>query len=169
MTPRLPLLLSAVLLASGCSVTTQLGAECVLVRKPTAEELKQNAELKSVPIKESELVAGQDFISFGVLDCDELEFTCVRDANHPSSASGTETAKGYCSQACVLNTSACEVLGEEVAEGVKDRKMTCRSLVLDPETLEALKRADEKAYRQTFGENSSAFFCVAALSAAPKP
>ena len=167
MTPRLSLLLSTVLLASGCSVTTQLGAECVLVRKATADEEAATGR-KAISIKESELIEGQDYISFGALDCDELELTCVRDANHPrSSATGEADARGYCSQACVQNSSSCEVLGDSVAEGLRDRPMTCRSLALDPATLENLKRTDPVTYRQTFGENSSAFFCAAALSSAP--
>jgi hypothetical protein len=172
MTPRLPILLSAVLLASGCSVTTQLGAECVLVRKATAEEEAATGR-NSVSIKESELIAGQDYVSFGVLDCDELELTCVRDASHPRdtepgspAAAGTD-AKGYCSQACVANSSACEVLSDNAAAGVQGRTMTCRSLALDPQSLENLKRTDPVTYRQTFGENSSAFFCAVALPATP--
>jgi hypothetical protein len=169
MTPRLSLLLSAVLLASGCSVTTQLGAECVLVRKATAQEETATGK-KAISIKESELIAGQDYVSFGALDCDELELTCVRDANHPrESTNGDGEAKGYCSQACVADSSSCEVLGDDVAPGLQGRPMTCRSLALDQASLEALKRSDPVAYRRTFGENSSAFFCAAALSAQPNP
>jgi hypothetical protein len=169
MTPRLPLLLSAVLLTSGCSVTTQLGAECVLVRKATQQEQEQTGR-KSISIKESELIDGQDYVSFGALDCDELELTCVRDANHPrSSTTGDADARGYCSQACVEGSSACEVLGDEVAAGVQGRPMTCRSLALDQASLDALKKSDPVTYRQTFGENSSAFFCAAALSAPEEP
>jgi hypothetical protein len=167
MTPRLPILLSAVLLASGCSVTTQLGAECVLVRKATEAEEAATGK-KAISIKESELIPGQDYVSFGALDCDELELTCVRDANHPrSSETGDADATGYCSQACVEGSATCEVLGDNVAPGVQDRPMTCRSLALDQAPLENLKRTDPVAYRQTFGENSSAFFCAAALSSAP--
>lgn len=172
MTPRLPLVLSAVLLASGCSVSTQLGAECVLVRKATEEEEAATGR-KSISIKESELISGQDYISFGVLDCDELELTCVRDANHPRTTqpgdpaeAGTD-AKGYCSQACVVNSSTCEVLGDNVATGVQDRPMTCRSLALDQKALEQLKKDNPALYKQTFGDNSSPFFCAAALSSAP--
>jgi hypothetical protein len=166
MTPRLCLLLSTVLLASGCSVTTQLGAECVLVRKATQAEQDATGR-KAISIKESELIPGQDYVSFGALDCDELELTCVRDANHPRSSSGDADATGYCSQACVQNSSSCEVLGDSVAAGLQGRAMTCRSLALDPATLENLKRTDPVTYRQTFGENSSAFFCAAALSSVP--
>lgn len=168
MTPRLALLLSTVLLATGCSVTTQLGAECVLVRKATAEEEAATGK-KAISIKESELVAGQDYVSFGALDCDELELTCVRDANHPRSASGDGDAKGYCSQACVEDSSTCEVLGDNVAPGIQGRPMTCRSLALDQASLEALKRTDPVAYQRTFGQNTSAFFCAAALSAPSQP
>jgi hypothetical protein len=174
MTPRLPLLLSAVLLASGCSVTTQLGAECVLVRKATQQEQDATGR-KSVSIKESELIEGQDYVSFGALDCDELELTCVRDANHPrdtepgSAAAATTDARGYCSQACVANSSICEVLSDDVAAGVRGRPMTCRSLALDQASLDALKRSDPVTYRQTFGENSSASFCAVALSADEEP
>jgi hypothetical protein len=143
----------------------------VLVRKATAEEQTATGK-KAIGIKESELVQGQDYVSFGALDCDELELTCVRDANHRSSATADDPnpdAKGYCSQACVEDSSTCEVLGDNVAPGIQGRPMTCRSLALDPASLEALKRSDPVAYRQTFGENSSAFFCAAALSAQPNP
>jgi hypothetical protein len=169
MSPRLLILLSTALLASGCQVTTQLGAECTLVRKATAEEKQTNGGLNFVTIKESELVNGQDFISFGALDCDQLELTCVRDAAHPrrteqgSAAAETTDALGYCSQACVEHSSSCEVVESEVSEGLKGREVECRSLALDQQALEQLKKDDPVAYRQTFGENNSPFFCAAKL------
>ncbi|NRD51271.1 adventurous gliding motility lipoprotein CglD, partial [Corallococcus exiguus] len=50
-------------------------------------------------------------------------------------------------------------------EGLKER-MTCRPLLLDQDTLDAIRIADESFYRRTFGENNSPYFCAGAVPAA---
>ena len=161
MSPRLVVLLSAALLASGCEVTTELGKPCTLVKKPTAEEEAQGIPNK--PVLESEIAPNQDFISFGATDCEDL--ICVRDAEYPRDPDPNAPALGYCSNECVEGSDGdCEVTGSDVNDDLKTR-MVCRSLLLDQTTLERLKRDDPVAYRQTFGETNSPYFCAGRLSA----
>jgi hypothetical protein len=174
MSARRVVLWSAALLLSGCSVTTQLGQQCVLVRKATEQE-RTTLGVSSVSIKESELLAGQDYISFGALDCDELELTCVRDADHPRQTDpGSEAAKatealGYCSQACVEGTTSCDTTEtDNLAAGLQGRPLTCRSLALDQQALERLRTDDPVTYRKTFGDNTSPNFCATRLSSLPQ-
>ncbi|WP_224369288.1 adventurous gliding motility lipoprotein CglC [Hyalangium versicolor] len=161
MSPRLVVLLSAALLASGCEVTTELGKKCVLVKKPSDEEVAQG--IRSKPVINSEIAAGQDFISFGATDCEDL--ICVRDAEFvPEDTSPNVAAEGYCSQECVEgSTGDCEVTDTSVPDALKDR-IVCRSLLLDQATLERLKRDDPVTYRRTFGETNSPYFCSGKLS-----
>jgi hypothetical protein len=163
MSARLAVFLSVALLASGCEVTTQLGKPCVLVKKPSAEEQAQG--IRSKPVLESEIAAQQDFISFGSTDCEDL--ICVRDAEFPRDPDQNAAAQGYCSSECVEGASDCEVTGSDVATGIKER-MTCRSLLLDQVSLERLKKDDPVAYRNTFGETNSPYFCAGKLSSLPQ-
>ena len=109
---------------------------------------------------------GQDFISFGSIECEDL--ICVRDAafprarNEDGTINGGAEAKGYCSKACVEGSNACDVKDTSGVQEDLPGRMTCRALLLDQETLEALRAADENTYRQTFGENNSPFFCAGA-------
>ncbi len=162
MSPRLVVLLSVALLAGGCDVTTQLGKQCVLVKKPSAEEQAQG--IRSKPVLEGEIATKQDFISFGATDCEDL--ICVRDAELPRNPDQNAPALGYCSQECVEGSSTCVVSGSDVDQALKDR-MTCRSLILDQASLEQLKRDDPVAYRNTFGETNSPYFCAGKLSTLP--
>lgn len=161
MSARLVVLLSAALLASGCEVTTQLGKECVLVKKPTPE--RQAEGIQSDPVLESEIAVGQDFISFGATDCEDL--ICVRDADAARDPDPNAVAKGYCSTDCVEGSGeeACEVTDTSVPAELRNR-MTCRSLLLDQASLEALRQSDPALYRRTFGENNSPYFCAGALA-----
>ncbi|WP_224245962.1 adventurous gliding motility lipoprotein CglC [Hyalangium gracile] len=163
MSPRLAVILSAALLASGCEVTTELGKPCVLVKKPTAEEEAQG--IRSKPVLESEIAPKQDFISFGATDCEDL--ICVRDADYPRNSNPNEVAMGYCSQECVEGEDGdCEVTDSSVDEALSSR-IVCRSLLLDQTSLEDLKRADPVTYRRTFGETNSPYFCAGNLSSLP--
>jgi hypothetical protein len=159
MSPRLVVLLSATLLATGCTVTTDLGKQCTLKKTVVTRDDSGNVISKEVvDIVLGEVAGGQDFIAFGVTECEDL--ICVREA---STTGGPPTAKalGYCSRACIegSDASACEVTDSTVTKDVKDR-MTCRSLLLDTATLERLRAEDEKAYRQNFGETLSPYFCA---------
>ena len=153
---RSVLFMSAALLLGGCEVSTQLGTPCDLVRKATPDE--QAAGNDFMPILEKDIAADQDFISFGALDCEDL--VCVRDASSPRDPEPTARARGYCSKECVQGTTTgCKVTSSEAVEDIKER-MTCRPLLLDQATLEAIKVADEAFYRRTFGENNSPYFCA---------
>ncbi|NOK19212.1 adventurous gliding motility lipoprotein CglC [Corallococcus carmarthensis] len=158
---RSALFLSAALMLGGCDVKTELGKPCTLVRKATAEEQETQGR-KFVEIHEKDIAADQDFISFGSLDCEDL--VCVRDDQSPRSENPEAFAQGYCSKECVQGTTTgCTITRtvDDVEEGLKDR-MTCRPLLLDQDTLDAIKVADEGFYRRTFGENNSPYFCAGA-------
>ncbi|HLL04702.1 MAG TPA: adventurous gliding motility lipoprotein CglC [Myxococcaceae bacterium] len=169
MCQRLVILLSAALLATGCTVTTDLGKPCVL--KKTQEVRDTNGIVTGtevVSILQSELGTGQDYIAFGITECDDL--ICVRDADEPFLEEPADpnqprrTAVGYCSRACIegSDASACEVTDSSVPADLSGR-MACRSLLLDTQTLERLRADDPAAYRRTFGETLSPFFCAGNL------
>ncbi|HEX8438168.1 adventurous gliding motility lipoprotein CglC [Archangium sp.] len=166
MSARLALLVGAALVLGGCEIKSDIGKSCVLVRKATDQELKDHPELgKTRDIMESELREGQDFISFGSVECEDL--ICVRDGGfEPGLAAGTDltktAAKGYCSKACLDGAlqNNCAVTDPAAVESVKDR-MACRALLLDQKALEDLKASDPAAYSATFGDNNSPSFCAA--------
>ncbi|MBN9683850.1 MULTISPECIES: adventurous gliding motility lipoprotein CglC [unclassified Corallococcus] len=162
---RTALFLSAALMLGGCDVTTELGKPCQLVRRATDQEREAQGR-KFVEIQEKDIAVDQDFISFGSLDCEDL--ICVRDDQSPRSDNPEAFALGYCSKECVQGTTTgCEITRTvgDVEEGLKER-MTCRPLLLDQDTLDAIKIADEGFYRRTFGENNSPYFCAGAVAAA---
>jgi hypothetical protein len=170
MSARLALLVGAALVCGGCKVSSDIGKPCVLVRKATDAE--QEAEPNGEPfryIMESQLSAGQDFISFGSVECEDL--VCVRDADFdPKLAATADKAKtpatGYCSTPCVQGAdttlgNSCAVTTTEAQAEVKER-MTCRPMLLDQQALDALRSADRTTYRSYFGDNTSPAFCAAA-------
>jgi hypothetical protein len=166
MSARLALLVGAALMLGGCEIKSDIGKGCVLVRKATEQELKDHPELgKTRGMMESELRAGQDFISFGAVECEDL--ICVRDGDFdPELAAGSDltktAAKGYCSKACLADSlqNSCVVTDPEAVASVKDR-MACRALLLDQKALEDLKANDPTTYANTFGDNNSPSFCAA--------
>jgi hypothetical protein len=163
MSPRHALLLSAAFLLGGCEVTTELGKPCFLVRAATQAEL-QAGSTRAVRMKEKDLTVGQDFISFGSAECEDL--ICVRDAAFAGSTNPDEDAQGYCSRACVSEGSECTVTDTEVPATLRER-MACRALLMDNEALARLKAADPVTYRNTFGENNSAYFCAGQTASGP--
>lgn len=116
---------------------------------------------------EREIAAQQDFISFGSVNCEDL--ICVRDQDYPralnedGSLNENAPAMGYCSKPCVEGGSSCEVTDTDDVNPDLPRRMSCRPMLLDQDTLDALRSADEAFYRRTFGENNSPFFCAGAL------
>ncbi|MGA9523402.1 MAG: adventurous gliding motility lipoprotein CglC [Myxococcaceae bacterium] len=141
---------------TGCAPRTDLGKECTLVRKDP-NDLNPSDGISSIPIKESEIVVGKDFISFGATECEDL--VCVRDANAPLGDPGAD-AKGKCSRPCVeTNASSCATGDEKVDESA-DGKFVCRAMLLDTETLALIKEADPVTYKQYFGDTTSPFFCA---------
>ncbi len=170
MSARLALLVGAALVCGGCEVSSDIGKPCVLVRKATDAE--QAAAPDGEPFRymmESQLTAGQDFISFGSVECEDL--VCVRDADFdpklaPNADKATTAATGYCSKACVEDadtalSNSCAVTTTEAQPEVKER-MTCRPMLLDQQALDALRSADRAKYRSYFGDNTSPAFCAAA-------
>jgi ABC-type phosphate transport system auxiliary subunit len=166
MLPRHAILLSAAFLLGGCEVVTELGKPCVLVRKANAsdpEYVKDSKTQVAVQLKERELTAGQDFISFGSLDCEEQ--VCVRDAAVPPGTNPDAVALGYCSRPCIEESSSCEVTNEEVDTALRER-MTCRQMMLDDEALNRLKASNPEEYRALFGTYENSGFCAGRLTPA---
>jgi hypothetical protein len=171
MSARLALLVGAALLSGGCEVASDIGKSCVLVRKATQAEIDAEPNREHFrEILEGELQAGQDFISFGTVECEDL--VCVRDAAFQPTFDPELTeeqrkqvaAKGYCSVACVppdetelLNP--CAVNHPQAEEQVKET-MSCRPLLLDQKALDDLRASNEELYENTFGDTASPNFCA---------
>ena len=83
----------------------------------------------------------RDIVSFGGVDCSTR--ICVRDTAYVQPA-GEGAALGYCSMPC----------------GACPQGMTCRPLLLDEQTLAAIKAADPERYRRLFGETTTPYFCI---------
>lgn len=149
---------------AGCTEKTDLGRECTLTRRATATELQAGSDA-IVDIRESEISAGQDFLSFGVTGCDDL--VCVHDASSPLTGTPTASVKGYCTRPCAAG-DACEVTDSAAVPGVAET-MACRPLVLDEATLAAIRAADPDFYRANFGESESSAFCAASAPAPAAP
>lgn len=172
MSARLALLVGALLLCGGCEVSSDVGKPCVLLRKATTEEMELSPELgETRDILEGQLKAEQDFISFGSVECEDL--VCVRHARYDPKLDPKLTleeqaqlpAKGYCSKACVVDplVNNCPVTTSDAEPDVAD-SMSCRALLLDQQALEELRRSDPAAYRATFGDNNSPYFCAGSES-----
>ena len=100
---------------AGCEPSDE-GRTCTL--------LKAREGGGAVALRESELPAGKDIVSYGSADCQE--WLCVRDA-HYRPAPGATDALGYCSRACAPATG-CRSIDPE-------RPLTCRQLIADGEFL----------------------------------
>lgn len=141
-------------LLSGCKAQTDLGKPCILVKKDPNDTDPSNG-IQSIPIKESEITPGKDFVSFGATDCEDL--VCVRDANTPAGDPNAD-ATGFCSRSCVQTIpDSCDT-GDDTID--KAKTYTCRSLILDEETLAAIKQNDPEKYRKYFGDTQSPYFCA---------
>ncbi len=154
MSLRWTFLVGALVSASvtGCAPQTDLGKECTLVRKNTT-----GSGPPSIFIKESEIVPGKDFISFGATECEDL--VCVRNADAPIGSDPTADAKGKCSRPCLeTNAASCQTGDDKVDQS--DQNFVCRAMLLDTETLAAIKEADPARYKQYFGDTTSPYFCA---------
>lgn len=150
--------LSALLLAvtvTACSEESEIGRPCQLVKKPTAEDAATGARFSAVTL--GELVPGQDFISFGATGC--VSLICVNDKDANREGAADAPAFGYCSDACIPGSDTCGEVAGDAVEGLEAR-VSCRSLLLDQETLDRLRQEDPDAYRSTFGENVNPYFCA---------
>lgn len=162
---NLPVALVALSLAGlACKPATDLNRPCALIRKDPANP-KQ-----SLPITLGELKANKDFISFGVVECEDL--VCVRDAdfkqglNDAGVTSPSDPAFGYCSRPCQpSNASACPSYDSALDERAAT-KLSCRALLLDAETLAAICAADPKKCEDFLGGTKDPNFCAQGASAA---
>ncbi|MFY0569358.1 adventurous gliding motility lipoprotein CglC [Archangium lansingense] len=154
MSSRLALLVSAVLLFGGCKVNSDIGKRCLLVKKAP-----EGSGRESDPVLVTDVSEGQDFISFGSLDCEDL--VCVKDADMPLEMADNGQVVGYCSTACVQGelVDPCTITDPDAHPAVKDR-MSCRALLLDQKALDDLRQNDPATYQATFGDNNSPYFCA---------
>lgn len=98
--------------------------------------------------------ATRDFLSFGSLDCDDL--LCVRDATFVSDAGENDVAEGYCSNPCDIGTACPSFNPDDDKRG--DRQLSCRPLLLDEQTLEAINQ--DPAARRVLNNVKSPYFCA---------
>lgn len=101
--------------------------------------------------------ANKDFISFGSTQCEDK--VCVRDSAYTEVDDGG-FAEGYCSRACVQDsTVGCQSYSGALDQEAKTR-LSCRPLILDAATLQAIKAKDPAAYQRIFGMTTSPYFCA---------
>lgn len=148
-------------LATGCKVQTDLGAPCTLVRRDPADTDSSDG-VNSIPILESEVTTGTadglDYISFGATECEDL--VCVRDKSFVSARDKGSPAEGYCSKPCEPSlVNQCPPANEADATDPV-RQLNCRPLLLDEETLTALRERDPAKYKAYFGETTTPNFCA---------
>ncbi len=145
-----------VLGGSGCTNTTELGNDCTMVRRdPT--DTDDSDGIRSVPMKESEIGAFKDFISFGATDCEDL--ICVRDRSDPKGADPTANAQGFCTRTCIPGRAdTCLTGNEDIDEGPDP--FECRQLLLDDDTLATLRTEQPDLYRRFFGTAETTYFCA---------
>lgn len=141
---------------TGCANTTELGNECTMVRRDPSDTDESDG-IRSIPLKESEIAANKDFISFGATDCEDL--ICVRDASDPKGADENANAVGFCTMPCLhTNPDSCLTGNADIDEG--DNPFVCRQLLLDDDTLATLRADNPELYRRYFGTAESTYFCA---------
>jgi hypothetical protein len=127
--------------AGGCRVSTGLNKVCNLVRglPDGGYEYLKEADVQA------QVVAGasstRDIISFGAVECEDL--ICVRDSSFGKLPDGgvplvdpDAGAQGYCSRSCVAGNTC---PSDNPAQDDGKDKLNCRPLLLDAETLAALR------------------------------
>jgi hypothetical protein len=150
------LVAAAAMALTGCSTTTPLGDECTMVRRDPADTDTSDG-IRSIPLKEREITANKDFISFGATDCEDL--TCVRDASDPKGPVDEADAVGFCTRPCLhTNPQSCLTGNDKIDKG--DNPFVCRPLLLDEDTLATLRAENPDQYRQYFGDTQSPYFCA---------
>lgn len=134
------LLLASLLCAASCVTNVEVGTPCNLVRRSTQGGVP-------VAITEGELpLARADYLSFGSPGCSEV---CVRGADFTRSGDNAAPASGHCSRPCAAEG------------GVSDcpSGFACRTMLLDPGTMEALCGASPSTCRP-FAGNPWPLYCV---------
>lgn len=143
----------ALVVLAACE-SVDLNTPCTLVRG--LPDGGREALRESDPVVKNS--ANKDFISFGSVQCEDK--VCVRDSAYTADGGGDVPAQGYCSRACVENSS----VGCPSATGQLDSdpktKLSCRALILDEATLAAIKAKDFATYQRVFGMTTSPFFCA---------
>ncbi|MBX5482520.1 MAG: adventurous gliding motility lipoprotein CglC [Myxococcaceae bacterium] len=148
---------------SGCKAKTDLGQPCILVRKDPSDTDPSDG-IRSIDILEDEVTPGKDFVSFGSTECDDL--VCVRDASDPPGEKGTP-AQGFCTRPCVQASETSCLTGDDQVD--RETPFTCRSLLLDEDTLASIKQADPQTYQRYFGDTQSPYFCARPRQAPTNP
>lgn len=146
---------------AGCRVQTDLGTPCTLVRRDPADTNEADG-INSIPILESEVTTGgpdgRDYISFGATECEDL--VCVRDRDFKSTRDPGSAAEGYCSRACEPQLPNQCPAANEADESDPVKALGCRPMLLDQESLNALREKDPEKYEQYFGTTTTPNFCA---------
>lgn len=137
-------------LVAGCRPITDLNADCVLIKKCDGDGGVCNFTEREMQEKTG---SSKDFISFGSTDCDDL--TCVRDSSFPKDPDLDKPAHGYCSKACAGEGASCP---SDTEKHEKDVPLHCRPLLLDAETLAAIK--SDPVLGPMIGNVTAPFFCA---------
>ncbi|MFN0062279.1 MAG: adventurous gliding motility lipoprotein CglC [Myxococcaceae bacterium] len=167
---RLAVFVLAVLPLSGCALVTDLGIYCQLVKRNPADTNPADG-IDAIAVTQGELPntgadpeSRTDFVSFGATGCENL--VCVRNAEFEESVEdglaigAGQPAFGVCSVACVPgNADSCRS-GDSSVDNDPRKRLTCRALVLDEDTLGRIRQADPERYERYFGNNTSPYFCA---------
>jgi len=140
-----------------CQSPTDLGTPCTLVRKDPADPSGK----RSLPMKESEVTKGKDFISFGAVECEDL--VCVRDSSYAQPTpppAATDDAKGYCSRPCLQTSTVGCAAANPDDDKLPLKRLSCRPLILDEATLNLICQTDATTCKKYFGDTKSPYFCA---------
>lgn len=128
------------LLVVGCVSNTEVGNPCSLVRRDPQGGAP-------VAITEGELpLTRADYVSFGAPGCTEV---CVRGADAQRTGDNAAAAAGHCSRGC----------SSEGASGDCPAGFSCRAMLLDRPTMQALCSTEPARCRQ-FGGEPWPLYCV---------
>ena len=131
---RMLLVIAPLVMLMGCRPVSDLNKRCVLIKRNP--DGGTPSALRESEVRNAQGV-NKDFIAVGSLDCDDL--ICVRDSFFVSDASADSPAEGYCSRACIPE-KPCPSFDETLDKG--PNALSCRALLLSPETLAALSGGD---------------------------
>ncbi|MFL5322266.1 MAG: adventurous gliding motility lipoprotein CglC [Myxococcaceae bacterium] len=148
------IVLASLGLGAGCGPSSGLNKDCILVKKDP------NDASKTAQITEADVQSNnnRDIISFGSTDCEDL--VCVHEAGSPLTGNPAKELHGFCSKACLEgSTNSCPSDNPE-DDKKPDTKFSCRSLLLDEQTLATLRQSDPESYKKFFGDTTSPFFCA---------
>lgn len=139
--PLIALMLCLTLaILAGCRNPTLLGHVCTLEKSGP-----DGGQAVPITLDDIKDISNQDLISFGSLDCDAD--ACIVDASSLEAARADAVHHqgailGYCSRPCTVGTtSECSPQADD-AQKVRGKAMTCRQLLLDQATIQALCTSD---------------------------